>query len=450
MALSVVIPTREFDDLLHEAVDSVVVDLAGLESAEVVVVRDGPETSVPEWVRSQDRVRVLFTGRRGGAAGAINLGIRAARAHVIGRLDADDVWVSGRAVAQLAALERSDVVLVTGAGTVIDRDGVEIGTYPPPKAGDLRAELLDRNPIIHSAVMFRRSAWSDAGGYDESLVRMQDYDLWLRLAQRGRLLHLPKVVVKYRVHAGQTSGLPEHPLRLLRQISRRRSHLARTLGRSPAAQGASNGAFATAQILRYARLRRPRHLSRPVARVAAAPGWSALRSSIGAVVARWYAVRSLGRITGDCFIIRRPSLVRVSTGGGARLGHSVMIADGARIVVTSALEIGADVFISKNVTLVAYAPLRIGPRTLIGENVSIHTEDHGPAGDRLAFTVAPVSIGADVWIGAGVVVTKGVSIGDGATVAANAVVTADVPAGATVGGVPARILRDPRSGEGGR
>lgn len=58
-----------------------------------------------------------------------------------------------------------------------------------------------------------------------------------------------------------------------------------------------------------------------------------------------------------------------------------------------------------------------------------------------------VTVGNDVWIGTRAILLDGVHIGDGAVIAAGAVVTKDVPAGAVVGGVPARILRN-REGRG--
>jgi serine O-acetyltransferase len=56
-------------------------------------------------------------------------------------------------------------------------------------------------------------------------------------------------------------------------------------------------------------------------------------------------------------------------------------------------------------------------------------------------------VGCDVFIGAGAKVLGDVAVGDGARVGANAVVVHDVPAYATVVGIPARVVRTRRPSE---
>ena len=97
--------------------------------------------------------------------------------------------------------------------------------------------------------------------------------------------------------------------------------------------------------------------------------------------------------------------------------------------------------------------ITIGEGVFIGERVHIaagtfiagydgHPVD--PAARRAGLpdeVPPPIRIGNDVWIGSGAMIRKGISIGDEAVVAARSVVTRDVPPGALVGGIPAKILR---------
>ncbi len=108
------------------------------------------------------------------------------------------------------------------------------------------------------------------------------------------------------------------------------------------------------------------------------------------------------------------------------------------------IRIGRNVFINACCCFQDQGGISIGDGTLIGHRVVIATINHGlRPEERMDHHIAPVRVGRNVWIGSGSIILPGVPIGDGASVAAGAVVTKDVPEGTVVGGVPARILRQP-------
>ena len=99
-----------------------------------------------------------------------------------------------------------------------------------------------------------------------------------------------------------------------------------------------------------------------------------------------------------------------------------------------------------NVFSVVRGKITIGDAVRIGAHTSILGFNHTMSDpDREVFrqptTSKGIVIGSDVWIGSHVVIVDGVTVGDKAMLAAGAVVTKDVPAGAIVGGNPARLLR---------
>jgi acetyltransferase-like isoleucine patch superfamily enzyme/acyl carrier protein len=125
---------------------------------------------------------------------------------------------------------------------------------------------------------------------------------------------------------------------------------------------------------------------------------------------------------------------------GARLTlTSVPVQSHLVVAPGGVLEIGDDVVIGHGAAVAAHALVRIGPGSRLGPFVSIADTDFHVAGQRDAKPESsPIVLGREVRLGSRVTVLRGSVIGDGARVLAGSVVSGEVPAGATVGGVPAR------------
>lgn len=209
----------------------------------------------PAWLNASC-VRIISTGSRGGAARAINLGIEQSNSEYIGRLDADDRSLPGRLREQVTYLDANPAVVAVGTNaSIIDELGNHVREYPRP-VESARTALLTRNPFVHSSLMMRRSALHRAGCYDVSCIRMQDYELLLRLAAIGQVVILDKELVQYRVHSSQTSSAPRGFFSLMRKISQRRLSLATELRHPLSTQHLRNLVFTAAQAARYLRLRK--------------------------------------------------------------------------------------------------------------------------------------------------------------------------------------------------
>src|SRR5262245_58313008 len=80
---------------------------------------------------------------------------------------------------------------------------------PPLLRGNEFDRLLNESLLPAPTAFMRRAALEEVGPYDETLV-FDDYDMWLRLADRFDFAYRPATVVNYRVHA---AGLTRDPLR---------------------------------------------------------------------------------------------------------------------------------------------------------------------------------------------------------------------------------------------
>lgn len=161
----------------------------------------------------------------GGQADALASGFSRSTGDVLAWINSDDWYLPGAFRAALEVLaRRPDVDLVFGdvVLTAPDETPLALDALPSFRAGDLRRVCC----IPQQGAFWRRSACEAVGGIDRSFRFAMDWDLFLRLVERGRALHLPRVMAAFRMHAAaKTSTL--HEVRAREDAILRRRHLGR-------------------------------------------------------------------------------------------------------------------------------------------------------------------------------------------------------------------------------
>jgi len=206
--VSVVLAARDAAETVEVAVRSVL----GQEERdlELVLVDDGSVDRTAEVLASigDDRLRVMRNAEPLGLAGALNVGLEAARGRFVARMDADDVALPGWLERILARIEARPTVAVVGTG-MIDLAGGSLGTVHrmPHGTRAVRWAALFSSPFFHSTVLLDRQVL-DAHGlrYDTSFGESEDYDLWARLLSVADGDNIPEALVLYRKHGAQASA----------------------------------------------------------------------------------------------------------------------------------------------------------------------------------------------------------------------------------------------------
>jgi glycosyltransferase involved in cell wall biosynthesis len=189
--VSVVMPCFNDDpEHVRQAVASVLDQT--LDALELVIVNDGStrEATLELLAAIQDPPRIrLLSQENLGPAAARNFAITHSRGKYILPLDSDDLVTSDYLRQAADILEaREDIGIVYG-------DGEYIGH----RSG--RMELAEFD--------IRRRDWEQVGGYNESLREgLEDYDLWIKIASKGRgVFKLPLLVYRYRIRPGSRNEL---------------------------------------------------------------------------------------------------------------------------------------------------------------------------------------------------------------------------------------------------
>jgi glycosyltransferase involved in cell wall biosynthesis len=229
--VSIIIPAYNTAQLIAECLDSVFAQT--YKDFEAIVVNDGsPDTPDLEKVLEPYRKRIVYIEQKNKrAAGARNTAIRAARGEFLALLDSDDRWFPDHLEAQMKLFaEDSSLDMVYANGwTQRGKRRVQYMEVCPSKGpATFEALVFERCQVAISTVVVRKSSIVRAGLFDESILRCDDYDMWLRTAFYGAKIGYSRKPQAY-FDNGRQGSLGQSSLKMAEAYWQILERLSRTL-----------------------------------------------------------------------------------------------------------------------------------------------------------------------------------------------------------------------------
>jgi glycosyltransferase involved in cell wall biosynthesis len=209
--VSVVMPAYNAAEFIGDAIESVLNQT--LQQFELIIVDDGSKDGTGDIARAyaakDERIRII-PGEHKGAAHAMNLGIRQARADWVAVMHSDDIALPSRLERQYSAAQACPEVVIWGTdGYHINSKGEMLSRFRvgPLSVEEWQAEREKNRVVqcIHPTVLLRRDVLLAVGGYDPTLRVCEDIELFDRMMVHGPLVTIPELLLGYRIHGASLS-----------------------------------------------------------------------------------------------------------------------------------------------------------------------------------------------------------------------------------------------------
>lgn len=246
-AASIIIPAFNASEFIQATLDSISAQKTHSQ-LEVIIVDDGSTDSTREVVdnySSDLRVKCISIENSGGPSRPRNIAIAEATGKYIVIFDSDDIMLPGKIESSLELLNQCEEAgflftnfqSVDPSGSLLEADYLKsydtLYSLPYNKlsdygrliqGADLLRGLSAANFIGTSSVVIRKSILEEVGMFDEELKNGDDFNLWVRLANKYPAIFLNKVLHQYRIHENSISNA-NHGRRLENLITLHSKHV---------------------------------------------------------------------------------------------------------------------------------------------------------------------------------------------------------------------------------
>ncbi len=211
--ISIVVPALNVAGVIEETLQAV--SRQTFQNFEAIIV-DGGSTDDSAAIAQRfckKRRAFFFVLQRGSdISTARNTAIQRARGEWIAFLDADDVWLPAKLERQLELIQKDPRANFLFTNYYIWDGQNDLGVYYRPSHslpdGDVMRRLISNNIFGTSSILVQRGIFTDDCRFDSQLSNgCEDWDLWLRLAERGLCVRgTREPLVRYRRWQGNKSN----------------------------------------------------------------------------------------------------------------------------------------------------------------------------------------------------------------------------------------------------
>ncbi|WP_329805040.1 glycosyltransferase family 2 protein [Flavobacterium facile] len=202
--ISVLMPVYNSELYIKEAIDSILNQT--FTDFELIIIDDASTDKSVEIIQSytDSRIQLIVKPQNSGYTNSLNYGLTIAKGEYIARMDSDDISMPERFAKQVGFLEANKDVVVCGSVFNIIGTGEIINV--PEEHEDIKFGMLLRCRIGHPTVMIRKRVLIENNiNYNHEMEPAEDYDLWVRLSEIGKLYNLKEPLLSYRIHQNQVS-----------------------------------------------------------------------------------------------------------------------------------------------------------------------------------------------------------------------------------------------------
>ena len=182
--ISIIMSIYNAENTLEKSLNSIFSQ--SFKDYEVIIINDGSkdksEAVIKKFLKKKNNILFVNSKKNYGLATMLNKGIKYSRSNFIVRQDSDDISKKDRLKKQYIFLLRNYDIDVLGTNSIdFHENNKKIKkTNLPISSNYIKKNLINKNFLIHSSTMIRKSFFLKNGFYNENFTKCQDYELWLR------------------------------------------------------------------------------------------------------------------------------------------------------------------------------------------------------------------------------------------------------------------------------